>query len=120
MRAENDDPLGEYFGLAGFIELASLAAGPAGDGVLQTFENFDINVIRPAACAQEFLQAMLVIIFVGKLKHGLPERDCKPDSGATRQFVIPFQPKIFNRAEQPRRFKSRQFRSGGSIENNSR
>ena len=48
-----------------------LAAGPAGDRRLHVAEDFDVDVVRPAAAGDQFLQAVLVVVLVGQLQQRL-------------------------------------------------
>ncbi len=47
-----------------------LAAGPAGDGVLELVEDADVELVGRALLAQEVGEAVLVVFLVGEFKNG--------------------------------------------------
>jgi len=72
---------------------SGLAAGPAGDGVLQLIEYLDVDIVGRAIDSQELAQAVAVVILVGELEDGLAGLVAEPYDGAADELVVPVRPR---------------------------
>ena len=92
MRRKDDHTLGERLGTLRTIRIIriGLAAGPAGDGMLQVVEYLDVHIIGRAVKHQQLAQAVLVIILVGQLQNRFSGQKAKPHDGTPDQLVRPF------------------------------
>src|SRR6056297_765700 len=80
MGAEDDHPLGERHGPLGPAGVVGiwLAAGPAGDGVLQLVEHPYVNVVGGAPVGDEIVHAAVGVVAVGEFQYGLVHLLAKP------------------------------------------
>ena len=80
VRTKNNDSLGKLVaasrviaaGSIGFCtasRLSRLAARPAGDGALESTKNINVQVVGTPALREQFLESMLVVVFVGQLQN---------------------------------------------------
>ena len=126
--AEDDDALGEralagqaaggaQFGLG---RAGGLAAGPAGDGVLEGAEDLDVEVVGLAAGGEEVLQAVLVVVLGGELEDGLAEFAGEPDDGPFGELDVPREALLLDAADEPRGLDAGEFRARGGVEDEGR
>ena len=64
----DEDVFGEDFAFAFFRAAAFFAPGPACDGAMHGFEDFDIDIVSIASCGEQILQAVFVVVFIGEFE----------------------------------------------------
>ena len=91
MGREHYHALGEGLRALGAVGVVvvGLAAGPAGDGVLQLVEHLDVDVVGRAVEGHELAEAVVVVVLVGELEDGLAGLLAQPHDGAADELVGP-------------------------------
>ena len=115
MGTKNHDPLGELGRpgrlSAGYSEpprLARAARRPAGDRVLHSPEDIDVEVVGPALVGEQVLKAMLVVVLIDQLEDWLTKLERQPTHRLADERVGPFKPQRLERPDEPGRLKPRQ------------
>ena len=66
-----------------------LATRPAGDGVLEVVENFDVYVICRAVERKQLAKPPVVLLFVGVFVNMHMRHLAQPHNGAAYELVVP-------------------------------
>jgi hypothetical protein len=75
------------FGAVGVVGVG-LAAGPAGNGVLDGVEYLDVELVGVAGVHQQVHQARLLVVFVGEFEDRLADGGAQPDHGAAGELLV--------------------------------
>jgi len=121
MRRKNHDALGKNGRRRleqgpRLLDRIGLAAGPAGDRVLELAEDAQVELVGVAALGEEVLQRVRIIILVGKLEHRLAGFAGQPRHGASHHRVVPREVHFLERPDDPRRAQAGQAAGRGLVE----